>query len=87
MVSEAINLKIKKFLFFIVAAAAILEFCHSELLVESEISAQGILRNSTVNCGYRDKSVYILCANHIDDFRTKGLAILNDFLTQVTFLA
>ena len=51
---------------------------------ETHISIDGTLQSSTQNCGHREGEKYVLCMSHIDQFRTKGLTILENFLTKVT---
>jgi hypothetical protein len=64
----------------------------SSILVLLLINVLYVISSTTVSveedksCGFRDGERYILCKYHIEDFKTKGLAIIHDIITEEEIL-
>ena len=52
------------------------------ILIGNYLSVNSTVIDETTPCGFRNGEIYILCKHHIDDFKTKGLAILYDIISE-----
>ena len=53
-----------------------------EMMLTDNLSINSEVIDESNQCGFRSGDIYILCKHHIEDFKTKGLAILYDIISE-----